>query len=112
MIKITTELKQNSGFTSKISVLEITSYTLNETVYLVQNPNMPTPISGNKNLMVQFSLYKSAADKANGASPYQAIDFPYSYQLSPGVEDVINETYLYAAVSHKLTEAGYVCEVM
>lgn len=112
MIKITSELKQNSGFSSKVSVLEINSYTLTETVQLVTNPTMPMPMVGGKNVTVQFSLYKSATDKSNGAAPYTAIDFPYSYQLSPGVEDVINETYLYAAVSHKLTEAGYFCEVL
>jgi len=111
MIKITSELKQNAGFTSKVSVLEITSYTLNETVYLVQNPTMPS-MAGNKNLMVQFSLYKSSTDKSNGAAPYQAIDFPYSYQLSPGIDDVINEAYLYSAISQKLTDAGYVNELI
>lgn len=110
MIKIITELKQNSGFSSKASVLEINSYTLTETVQLVQNPTMPS--MGSKNVQIQFSLYKSATDKANGAAPYSAIDFPYSYNVIPSIDDVVNEAYLYQAVSVKLTEAGYVCEVL
>lgn len=112
MIKITTELKQNAGFTSKVSILEITSYTITETVQLVQPTNMPAMTGGGRNIMVNFNLYKSLSDKENGASPYSAIDFPFNYSLQASPEDVIDSAYLYAAVSTKLADAGYNNEVL
>lgn len=106
MIKITTELKQNAGFTSKISVLEITSYTINETVQLTTGSTMPLPQTG-KNINVNFQLYKSVTDKSAGAAPYQAVGFPYSFSIQPLVEDEINESYVYNQVATQLSNLGY-----
>lgn len=112
MIKITSELKQNAGFTSKVSVLELTSYTMNETVVLVQNTTMPSPSVGSKNITVLGSLYKSATDKAAGATSFTAVDFPYSFSIQATAEDVVNEAFLYTAVSAKLTDLGYTNEIV
>jgi len=110
MINITSELKQNAGFTSKVSVLEITSYTINETVQLTTGSTMPLPTAG-KNINVNFQLYKSSTDKNAGAAAYQAVGFPYSFSIQPLPEDVINESYVYDKVSAQLTNLGYVNEL-
>jgi len=106
MIKITSELKQNAGFTSKISVLEITSYTINETVQLVSGTTMPLPQAG-KNINVNFNLYKSVTDKNAGASPYQAVGFPYNFSMQPAPEDEVNESYVYDQIASQLSSFGY-----
>ena len=109
MIKITTELKQNAGFTSKISVLEITSYTINETVQLTTGSTMPLPQTG-KNINVNFQLYRSITDKSSGASSYQAVGFPYSFSIQPALDDEVNESYVYNQVAAQLSNLGYANE--
>ena len=109
MIKITTELKQNAGFTSKISVLEIISYTINETIQLVSGNTMPLPQTG-KTIQVAFQLYRSMADKNASASSYQAVGFPYSFSIQPLPEDEINESYIYNQVAIQLSNLGYANE--
>ena len=107
MIKITSELRQNSGFKSSISVLEITSYTTTETTQLVTGSTPAIPAIGGKNIIVNVSVYKSLTDKANGANPFQPMDFPYNFSIQPAPEDEINESYLYNKVSAKLNDLGF-----
>jgi len=106
MIKITTELKQNAGFTSKISVLEISSYTINETIQLTTGNTMPMPTTG-KNIQVNFQLYRSISDKTAGAAPYQAVGFPYNFSIQPAPEDEVNESFIYNKVAAQLSNLGY-----
>lgn len=111
MIKITSELKTNSAFRSTISVLEVTSYTVTETISLVANTPMPT-LNAGKNIMVYAQVYKSATDKASGAAPYSPIDFPYSFNLQPAADDVVTEEYIYAGVLAKLQASNYNAEIL
>ena len=109
MLKITTELKTNAGFKTTIGVLEITSYTSNETVQLVTGSTMPT--SG-KNITVSYQVFKSASDKAAGANAFQPDSFPYSINIKPLAEDVISDAYIYSKVSEQLTNQGYTNEIL
>jgi len=106
MIKITTELKQNAGFTSKISVLEISSYTINETIQLTTGSTMPLP-TAEKNIQANFQLYRSISDKSAGAAPYQAVGFPFSFSIQPAPEDEVNESYVYNQVASQLNNLGF-----
>lgn len=107
MIKITSTLKQASGFSSTKSVMELTSYTVTETVQLVVLPTMPAAIPNSKNIQINFSLYKSIEDKEAGAASYQAVDFPYNFSLQASTDATIDEAFLYSEVSAKLTELNY-----
>lgn len=56
MIKIKSELTNSSGFKSTVSILEVTNYTLSQTVNLVTGSTMPAmPING-KNINVNYSV--------------------------------------------------------
>jgi len=110
MIKITSELKQNSGFKSSISVLQINSYTTTETVMLTTGSTMPMPAIGGKNIQISVSVYKSLNDKNAGATPYQPMDFPYNFSVQSVPSDEITESYLYNQVRSKLNDLGYSTE--
>lgn len=110
MIKITSELKQNAGFTSTASVLEINSYTINETVQLTTVSTMAMPAMTGKNINVNFSLYKSFEDKQSGASAFTAVDFPYSISIKAEEDDIVDESFIYNKVKADLTQRGYNCE--
>lgn len=111
MLKITSELKTNAGFKTSIAVLEISSYTSTETVQLVTGSTMPMAAPG-KNISVNYQVYKSANDKASGANAFQPDAFPYSINIKPSAEDVVNDAYIYSKVSAELTSQGYTNEVL
>jgi hypothetical protein len=107
MIKITSELTQNAGFTSTQSVLEINTYTLTDTVRLTTGSTMAMPAMAGKNITVNFSLYKSLDDKENNAAPYVANGFPYSINFSVEDDVEVTESYVYNQVRADLNVRGF-----
>lgn len=110
MIKITSELKTNQGFTTKVAVLEVTSYTITETVQVAAS-SMPAMGAG-KNVSINFAVYKSAADKEAGEQPMQPKDFPYNFNAQPASEDIITVDYIYSKVLSQLNEKGYTASLV
>lgn len=110
MIKIKSELVNQSGFKSTTSVLEITNYTLSQTVNLTTGNTMPPMAHTGKNINVNYSIYKSITDKNNGASPFQPSNFPFNYHFQINEEDDVNESLIYNLVIDRLNNDGYTTE--
>jgi hypothetical protein len=110
MIKIKSELVNSSGFKSTTSVLEITNYTMSQTVSLVTGSTMPAMAHTGKNINVNYLIYKSISDKNNGATPFQPSNFPFNCHFQIGDEEVVNESLIYNLVKDKLDSDGYTTE--
>lgn len=106
MIKITSEITTTSGFKSSVSVLEVNSYTINETVQLGTGNTMPFGIAG-KNININYQIFKSLDDKNAGNSSIQVSNLPYSINVQPSPDDVVNESYVYNKVVADLNLKGY-----
>lgn len=107
MIKITSQLTQLNGFSTNEAVLEITNYTTSETVSLVSGSTsaMPLPNAG-KSIVINYSLYKSEQDKADGMAAFTASAMPWNYTSSLSSEDEVTESFVYNLVKSKLNESG------
>ena len=110
MIKIKSELVSSSGFKSTTSVLEITNYTMSQTVNLVTGSTMPPMANTGKNINVNYSIFKSVTDKNNGATPFQPSNFPFNYHFQIEDEEVVSESLIYNLVKNKLDNDGYTTE--
>lgn len=109
MIKITSELKTPQGFATKVAVLEITSYTLTETVQV----STSVPSTGAfKSLTINVAVYKSAADKEAGEQPMQPKGFPYNFMVTPASEDIITVDYIYSKVLSELNAKDYTASLV
>ncbi len=109
MILITTKLNQQSGFETESAVLQITSYTVTETVQLVTGSTIPFPNTG-KQISLNYSIFKDLLAFESANSPFQPVGFPYSIQILPATDDVINESFIYNQLRSKLNTLGYDAE--
>ena len=111
MIKINTTLQQPSGFSTDEAVLAINFYTLNKTVQIsTGTTTMPIPTGGNQ-ISINFSVFKSLANKLALDQPFQPVGFLYGISQSISDDDLVDgnvpESTLYNIVKAKLNADGY-----
>lgn len=107
MITITTKLNQQSGFETESAILQINSYSINETIVLTTGiTSMPTMPAG-KQINVNYSVFKDLQAYDDKSAPFQPVGFPYNISISPAPADVIDESYIYNKVRAKLNADGY-----